>query len=192
MNSAEIISRHLEGHLAAAGKLSTLGSVIEEVAARIISCLEAGNKVLLFGNGGSAADAQHLAAELVVRYRRNRRALPAIALTTDTSILTAGANDFGYEGVFARQIEALARDGDIAIGLSTSGASPNVIAALRAAKDRRCVAIAFTGASGGMCAAAADLAILAPADVTAHVQECHITVGHILCELVETHFIAAD
>lgn len=192
MNAGEIIRRHLDGHLAAAGQLAALAPVMEEIGTRLIACLETGRKVILFGNGGSAADAQHLATEFVVRYRRNRRALPAIALTTDTSILTAGANDFGFECVFARQIEALAGAGDVVIGLSTSGASANVVAGLRAARERGCVAVAFTGAAGGLCAEACELAFRAPSDVTAHIQECHIIAGHVLCEMVETHFIERD
>ena len=130
MNASKIIHGHLDAHLAAAEKLRAQSGFIEELARRIIACLESGKKIMFFGNGGSAADAQHLAAEFVVRYRRNRPALRAIALSTDTSILTAGANDFGVESIFARQIEALADEGDVAIGISTSGGSPNVIAAL--------------------------------------------------------------
>ena len=151
--------------------------------------ITAGGKLIFFGNGGSAADAQHLAAEFVVRYRRNRRALPAIALSTDTSIITAGANDFGFESIFARQIEALAFEGDVAIGISTSGGSANVIAGLEAANKKRCVTVAFTGSRIGRCSQIAGLTFHAPSEVTAHIQECHITAGHILCELVETHFM---
>jgi D-sedoheptulose 7-phosphate isomerase len=189
MNFSAIIQGHLDGHLSAAEKLRAQSGFIEELARRIIAALESGRKLLFFGNGGSAADAQHLAAEFVVRYRRNRRALPAIALSTDTSVLTAGANDFGVESIFARQIEALANEGDIAIGISTSGRSPNVIAALQAAKEKRCLTIVFTGSVPGRCSELADLTFHAPSEITAHIQECHITVGHILCELVESHFI---
>ena len=189
MNFSEIICGHLDGHLAAAEKLRAQSGFIEDLARRVIACLESGKKVIFFGNGGSAADAQHLAAEFVVRYRRTRRALPAIALSTDTSIITAGANDFGFESIFARQIEALAGEGDVVIGISTSGSSANVIAGLQAAKEKRCVTVAFTGSRQGKCSQVAEITFHAPSDITAHIQECHITAGHILCELVETHFI---
>jgi len=189
MNSSAVISRHLDAHLAAAEKLREQSGFIEDLARRVVACLESGKKIIFFGNGGSAADAQHLAAEFVVRYRRNRRALRAIALSTDTSILTAGGNDFGFESVFARQIEALADEGDIAVGISTSGGSANVLAGLRAAKEMRCVTVAFTGSAPSPCSQLADLTFHAPSEVTAHIQECHIVAGHILCELVETHFI---
>jgi D-sedoheptulose 7-phosphate isomerase len=189
MNPSEIISTHLATHLDVVGKLRAQEEFIAGLAARIVTSLEAGNKVLFFGNGGSAADAQHLAAEFVVRYRRNRRALPAIALTTDTSILTAGGNDLGFESIYARQIEALANKGDVVIGISTSGKSPNIIAGLRSAKDRGCYAVAFTGAAESECSRLADTTFFAPSEVTAHIQECHITVGHILCEILESHFI---
>jgi D-sedoheptulose 7-phosphate isomerase len=189
MNASKIIQDHLDAHLAAAEKLRAQSGFIEDLARRIIACLESGKKIIFFGNGGSAADAQHLAAEFVVRYRRNRPALRAIALSTDTSILTAGANDFGVESIFSRQIEALADEGDVVIGISTSGGSPNVIAALQAAKERRCVTVVFTGSVPNKCSQLADVTFHAPSGVTAHIQECHITAGHILCELVEAHFL---
>lgn len=156
-----------------------------------LTALKDGRKILFFGNGGSAADAQHLAAELVVRYRINRRALAGIALSTDTSILTAHSNDFGFETVFARQIEALAAPGDVAIGISTSGTSPNILAGLRAANERGCVTIAFTGEKESECSKLANLAFRAPSTVTARVQECHLLVGHLLCDAVEQYFAAA-
>ena len=187
MKATQIILGHLDAHLAAAERLRSQAGFIEDLARRIIACLDAGKKLIFFGNGGSAADAQHLAAEFVVRYRRNRRALRAIALSTDTSILTAAANDFGVESIFARQIEALADEGDMVIGISTSGGSANVIAALRAAKERRCVTVVFTGGAPNRCSELADVTFHAPSEVTAHIQECHITAGHILCELVEAH-----
>jgi D-sedoheptulose 7-phosphate isomerase len=189
MNPGEIIRSHLDAHAAAIEALRAQESFIASLAQKIIACLEAGNKVLLFGNGGSAADAQHIAAEFVVRYRRNRRALPAIALTTDTSIITAGANDFGFESIFARQIEALANEGDIAIGISTSGNSANVLEGLKSAKEKRCIVVAFAGEAGGKCCDIADISFHAPSKITAHIQECHITAGHILCEIIESHFI---
>lgn len=188
MNS-EIISAHLADHLAVVERLRAQQSFIEDLAKRIIGCLDAGGKVLIFGNGGSAADAQHIAAEFVVRFRRNRRALPAIALTTDTSILTAGANDFGFDTVFARQVEALASPDDIVIGISTSGNSANVLHGLRAAKEKRCVTVAFTGEKDSECSRVADITFRPPSSVTARVQECHMLAAHIICELVEEHLL---
>jgi D-sedoheptulose 7-phosphate isomerase len=144
-----------------------------------------GGMVLTFGNGGSAADAQHLAAELVCRFARERRALAAVALSTDTSVLTAVANDCGFDRVFARQIEALGRPGDVAIGISTSGRSPNVVTALEAARARRLRTIALTGRDGGEAAAAAEFHVNVPDDSAARVQEVHRTLIHVICELVE-------
>ena len=190
--NADIINSHIRAHLAAAEKLLAQQELIADLARRIIACLEAGGKLLIFGNGGSAADAQHIAAEFVVRYRRNRRALPAIALTTDTSIITAGSNDFGYDTVFARQIEALGNEGDIVIGISTSGNSASIVAGLKAAKERKCVAIAFTGEPESDCSCTADITFHAPSSITAHVQECHMIVAHIVCEIVEEAFVTAD
>jgi D-sedoheptulose 7-phosphate isomerase len=157
--------------------------------ARLVSvcanALRAGHKLLLFGNGGSAADAQHLATELVVRYRGNRPAIAAIALTTDTSALTAIGNDFGFEFLFSRQVEALCRAGDVAIGISTSGNSENVIRGLQAAKAAGAVTVAFTGEGGGRLAGQADLGIFIPSKTTARIQEMHLMLGHTLCALVE-------
>lgn len=192
MNIATIINKHLDAHLAAIEKLRAQEKFISDLARKIITALERGHKILLFGNGGSAADAQHIAAEFVVRYRRNRRALPALALTTDSSILTAGANDLGFDTVYSRQIEALANEGDIAIGISTSGKSPNIIAGLRTAKEKGCLAVAFTGSAESECSRVADSTFFAPSETTAHIQECHITVGHMLCEIVEEAFVIAE
>ncbi len=189
MNIADIFCKHLDAHAAAIEKLRSQEDFVADLAQKIITAIERQNKILIFGNGGSAADAQHIAAEFVVRYRRNRRALPAIALTTDTSILTAGANDLGFDTIYSRQIEALANDGDIAIGISTSGKSPNIIAGLRAAKEKGCIAVAFTGSAESECSRVADITFFAPSEITAHIQECHITVGHILCEVIESHLI---
>jgi D-sedoheptulose 7-phosphate isomerase len=147
--------------------------------------LRLGNKVLVFGNGGSAADSQHFAAELVGRFGRERRALPAIALTTDTSALTAIGNDYGFDRVFARQVEALGRKGDVAIGISTSGASRNVVAALEAARAAGMTTIALTGRDGGEAGAAADVHVNVPSPATPRVQEVHRTILHVICELVE-------
>ena len=163
----------------------TVLAPFEALVVALCKALRTGHKLLLFGNGGSAADAQHIAAELVGRYRNERRGLPAVALTTDTSILTSVGNDYGFERVFARQIEALAVAGDVALGISTSGESPNVRRALKQAKDQGCVTAAFLGRTGGAIRTLVDHAIVVPAQDTARIQECHITLGHILCELVE-------
>jgi D-sedoheptulose 7-phosphate isomerase len=189
MNFESIISGHLTEHLATVEKLKAQARLIEDLARRILSCLDAGGKVIFFGNGGSAADAQHLAAEFVVRFRQNRRALPSLALHTDSSIMTACANDFGFETVYARQIEAMANAGDVAIGISTSGNSPNVLKALESAKAKGCLTVAFTAESGGKCTGIADVTFRAPSPVTARAQECHLLVGHILCDLVEETFV---
>jgi len=158
---------------------------IVEVGQIIARALKDGNKVLLFGNGGSAADAQHIAGEIVGRFKRERRALPAIALTTDTSILTAVGNDYGFERVFERQIEALCMPGDIAIGISTSGNSPNVIRGLVKAHDLGATTIAFTGRDGGKLVDIAHYSFVVPSYDTARIQECHITLGHVLCEIID-------
>jgi len=144
-----------------------------------------GGKILFFGNGGSAADAQHLATELTVRYRLDRAAIAAIALTTDTSALTATANDLGYERVFSRQIEALGRPGDLALGISTSGRSPNVVLALKTALDNGLTAAAMTGGDGGLLRDLADPILIVPSPVTARIQEMHITLGQMLCGALE-------
>jgi len=157
----------------------------------VLGALGRGGKVLVFGNGGSAADAQHFAAELVGRYRAERRGLAAIALTTDTSAITAIANDYGYERVFARQIEALGRLGDVAIGITTSGTSPNVVAGLEAALARGIATVALTGGDGGRVAALAHAPIVVPGTVTARIQEVHRTLLHAICELVEARIAAA-
>ena len=191
VNSA--LSRQIEQRLAESIQTKEkvreklLGS-IEQATGILIDALEKGRKILLFGNGGSAADSQHIAAELVGKLLVKRRALPAIALTTDTSTLTALANDFGYEAVFARQVEALGQSGDVAVGLSTSGESPNVLAAVRMARKMGLKTIALTGRDGGALKGLVDLALIVPSDSTQRIQESHITIGHILCELIEEHF----
>ncbi len=145
----------------------------------------AGGKLLLFGNGGSCADAQHLAAEFTGRFQRERAALPAIALSANTSDVTALGNDYGFEQVFARLVAAYGRDGDVAFGISTSGNSPNVLEAVREARQRGMRTIGLTGRGGGKLAPAVDVAIVVPSDDTQRIQEAHIAVGHALCELVE-------
>ena len=158
---------------------------VVRAAVTIRGAFESGGKLLVFGNGGSAADAQHLAAELVGRFVRERSGLPAVALTTDTSVLTSLANDFGFDRVFARQIEALGRPGDVALGISTSGRSPNVRAALEAARAGGLATIALTGRDGGPIGQVADIHVNVPDESPARVQEVHRTLIHVLCELVE-------
>lgn len=187
-NFSTLFRGHLDGHLATLQRLDACRDTLAAIAQAWVDALRAGRKVLFFGNGGSAADAQHLAAELCVRYRANRRALAGLALTTDTSVLTAHSNDFGFETVFARQVEALAQPGDVVVGISTSGTSKNVVAGLRAARERGCVVISFTGENGGDCAALAHHAYCVPTPVTAYAQECHLMAGHVLCEFVEAAF----
>ena len=163
---------------------SNLGPAI--VAAQALSeALRAGRKLLVFGNGGSASDAQHLSAELIGRFQRERAAMPAIALTTDTSVLTAVGNDYSYRQVFVRQVEALGRPGDIAMGISTSGESPNVVAALQAARARGLKTIALTGRDGGTVGRVADIHVNVPDENTARVQEVHRTLLHVMCEVIE-------
>ena len=170
-------------------KQSDLQPVLAAAAA-IVEALGRGGKLLLFGNGGSAADAQHVAAELVGRFQATRAALSAIALTTDTSVLTSVANDEAFASVFARQIEALGREGDVALGISTSGRSPNVVSALDAARTRGLRTIALTGRDGGAVGRAAEIHVNVPSDSTARVQEVHRTLLHVICDLVERAFLA--
>jgi D-sedoheptulose 7-phosphate isomerase len=158
---------------------------IERMVSLIVTAVKAGGKVVLFGNGGSAADAQHLAGELVGKFKLERQALPAIALTTNTSTLTAVANDCGYETVFSRQVEALVNEKDVVIAISTSGNSPNVIEAVKTAKKKGARTIGLTSGSGGKLAKVTDLVITVPSKDTPRIQEAHITIGHIVCELVE-------
>jgi D-sedoheptulose 7-phosphate isomerase len=151
----------------------------------IARALKNGKKVVLFGNGGSAADAQHIACELAGRFKLERRGLPAIALTTNTSTITAIANDYGYDKVFSRQVEAIVDKGDIVIGISTSGKSPNVIEGVKAAKEHGAITVGLTGAEGGRLEKVVDICIKVPSDDTPRIQETHITIGHIICQLVE-------
>ena len=159
---------------------------IEAAAQMLIDCYRAGGKVLLCGNGGSAADAQHLAAELISRLKLERAAIPALALTTNTSLLTAIGNDYKYDLVFVRQVEAFGKVGDVLIAISTSGESENVIKAVEFSRVQGIKSIALTGAKGGRLAEKVDLAIKIPSDNVQRIQECHITIGHILCELIES------
>jgi D-sedoheptulose 7-phosphate isomerase len=163
---------------------TSIGQIIE-ITDLVIDCLKKGGKVILFGNGGSASDSQHIAAELVGRFKKDRAALAAIALTTNTSILTSLANDYGYEIIFAKQIEALGLKNDIAIGISTSGKAKNVSCGIKQAKKMGLKTVALTGGDGGELVKLADISLLVPSLVTARIQEAHITIGHIICELVE-------
>jgi len=163
----------------------TMSAEIETAAAAIAEAFKAGRKLLLFGNGGSAADAQHIAAELMNRFLIERPPLPAIALTTDTSILTSIANDYAFDEIFSKQVKALGKKGDVALGITTSGSSGNVLKALRAAKKLGMTTIALTG-EGGKAASLADIALQIPSRSTPRIQEAHIAVGHILCDLIDT------
>jgi len=158
---------------------------IAQVAALIVTAFREGRKVLLFGNGGSATDAAHIAAEFVGRYKRERKPLPAIALATDIAAITCIANDYGFDELFARQIRAHGQKGDIAIAISTSGNSPNVLKGVAAARECGMITIAWTGGTGGKLAGLVDHPFIVPSTVTARIQESHITLGHVLCELVE-------
>ena len=160
--------------------------VIEAIGRRLIKTLRAGRTLFLFGNGGSAADAQHIAAELESRFLRERRALPCHALTTNTSTLTAIGNDYGYERTFARQVEAYARKGDAVIAISTSGNSPNVLEGVKSARKAGAATIGFTNEKGGKLKPLVDLCLCVPSTDTQRVQECHLAVGHVLCDLIES------
>lgn len=159
--------------------------LIETAARRVLECLQSGNKVIFFGNGGSASDCQHLAAEIVGRYEKERKGFPAIALTTDTSILTAVGNDYGFDRIFERQVEALGKKGDVAFGLSTSGNSKNVLLGIKKAKALGLFTIGLSGRDGGELKALVDLSIVVPSQKTARIQESHIMIGHIICERVD-------
>ncbi len=186
MDSSAFLASEFDEHEAVVR--ATRDTVAEPFAKLLAACTEsirAGGKLMFFGNGGSAADAQHLATELTARYKTDRAAIAAIALTTDTSALTAIGNDFGFEHLFSRQIEALGRPGDVAIGISTSGKSPNVIRALIQARDSGLTAAALSGGSGGDLPGLADPLIVVPSTTTARIQEMHIAVGQMLCGALE-------
>lgn len=185
-SSTDLLTRSLEQHLSTIRLL--LDSQLAEIEATgkvICEALQSGHKILLCGNGGSAADAQHIAAELVGRYEKQRRAFPSIALTTDTSALTALSNDYGYDEVFARQVAAHATPGDVLIAISTSGKSESVIKAADQARALGCLTIALSGCSGEPLRSHCDLALVVASDRTSRVQEAHITIGHLWCEMVD-------
>jgi len=182
----EAIAAHLRGLADAAERVAAeLAGEVAGIAERVLDASRQGGTLFFCGNGGSAADAQHLATEYVVRFRRNRRPLRAVALTTDTSLLTAAANDLGFEQVFARQIEALGRAGDVLFLHSTSGDSPNLLAAARAARSVGVTTIALLARGGGALRGEVDVALVLPTDVGAHAQELHLAIGHAICDVVE-------
>ena len=165
--------------------LSDSVETIIQIANISVDAFKSGHTLYLMGNGGSAADAQHIAGELVGRFKKDRKPLPALALTTDTSVLTAIANDFGYDQCFERQVDAFVKDGDVVIGLSTSGNSKSIINAIVSAGEKGAKTIAFTGKDGGRLKALVDVCLTIPSSDTARIQECHITIGHILCSIIE-------
>ncbi|MDL1863024.1 D-sedoheptulose 7-phosphate isomerase [Betaproteobacteria bacterium PRO7] len=175
----------LAAHRDVLDRLPTLRPQVEQSARRCATAIRSGAKILFCGNGGSAADAQHLAAELVGRLVRDRRALPGLALSTDSSALTCIGNDFGFDEVFARQVEGLGRAGDVLIAISTSGNSPNVVRAVEVAKPMGIYTVGFLGRDGGKLAPLVDLPIVVPSDETARIQEAHIFLGHVMCALIE-------
>ncbi|MCX6349847.1 MAG: SIS domain-containing protein [Candidatus Aureabacteria bacterium] len=184
----KLIIKTIDDSIAVHEKLKALAPGIASAARLLIGALKAGNKILICGNGGSAADSQHIAAELIGRFKRERQALPAIALTTDTSILTSLANDYAFDLVFARQVDALGKRGDILILISTSGNSPNLTAAARVARALRLSTLALLGRDGGKLKDEVDLSLIVPASDTARIQEGQSVIYHILCDLVEEAF----
>jgi D-sedoheptulose 7-phosphate isomerase len=184
----DIIRKEFIAHIKAASLLHNLTDEVSSSAQLCINCLRNGGKIILFGNGGSAADAQHIAAELVGRYKTERKGLSAIALTTDTSILTSIGNDFGYKHVFDRQVEAIANKGDVVIGISTSGKSANVISALKLASKLNCSTIGFSGQDGGEMNKICNVNLAAPSEDTPRIQEMHIIIGHTICHLIDQEF----
>lgn len=186
MNSTENLQNAIAEHQAMFAKLGELIPQISAVAEELKACLKRGGKILLMGNGGSAADSQHIAAEIVGRYKKERRGLPAIALTTDTSILTSVGNDYGYDYIFARQIEALCRTEDVVIGITTSGNSKNVVAAIEEANKIGATTIGLTGGTGGKLSGLCKLNLVMPSSDTPRIQEAHIFVGHSVCDLLES------
>ena len=187
-DSKDPIGIHLKQSLAALERATNDAALLaaaRAIAAAIVAALRSGNKLLIIGNGGSAADAQHIAAEIVGRYKRERPAYAAIALTTDSSALTAIANDYGFEQVFARQVEGLGRRGDVLLALSTSGRSPNILAALRTARARGLVTIGFTGSKGEALGASCDHLLVSPSDDTPIVQQIHLAAAHGICDEIE-------
>jgi len=189
LNTSTILDDAINEHLSVIEALRSEESVIERIATEMTRTVLSGDKILWCGNGGSAADAQHLAAELIGRFKRERPGIPSIALTTDTSILTAVGNDYGYDQVFSRQVEALCHSRDLLVGITTSGNSRNICAALETAHELGAFTVAFTGETGGTAAEIADLTLRIPSKDTARIQEAHILCGHILCDWIEACFL---
>ena len=186
----KIIEKEFESHLLTSkATMNSISDSLIDAASICISCLKSGGKILLFGNGGSAGDAQHIAAELVGRYMTERKGLAAIALTTDTSILTSIGNDYGYEEIFSRQIEALAKPEDVVIGISTGGSSKNVLNALHIANRVGCNIIGFSGRGGVKFNNLCDINLIVQAEQTARIQEMHILIGHIICQLIDEEYV---
>lgn len=183
-----LIKNEFNEHIKSVNLLYELTDVVEASARICIDCLMKGGKIILFGNGGSASDAQHIAAELVGRYKIDRKGLAAIALSTDTSVITSISNDFGYENVFKRQIQAIANNRDVAIGISTGGTSKNVISAMEKANEIGCRIIGFSGKDGGEMNNLCDVNIVVPSDDVPRIQEMHILIGHTLCHLIDQEF----
>lgn len=181
----ELIKKEFNDHIRSVQLLHNLTDEVIAATNLCLKCLKNGGKILIFGNGGSAADSQHIAAEFVGRYKTDRKGLAAIALTTDTSALTAIGNDFGYERIFSRQIEALANKGDVVIGISTSGKSSNVISALKVASELNCATIGFSGHTGEKMNKVCDVNLIAPSNDTPRIQEIHIILGHTICHLID-------
>ncbi len=188
-NVQTVFFRAITDHLDVVKAISAQQELLERIALAMARALASGCKILWCGNGGSAGDSQHLAAEIVGRFRRERKALASIALTTDTSVLTAVANDYGYDAVFARQVEALGNPGDILVGISTSGNSRNVVAALEIARAQRMKTVGFTGEGGGRMADLCDHLFAVPSRDTARIQEAHILAGHMLCDWIELDWL---
>jgi D-sedoheptulose 7-phosphate isomerase len=192
-NKIEIVKKHLNASIETKKSLTPKNiETVVKISNAIVSAYKNGKKVIWFGNGGSAADAQHLACELVSKFYIERKSLPSIALNANTSILTSIANDFDFQNVFSRQIEALANDGDIVVGISTSGTSRNIIAAIKEAKKKKAVTVGFTGESGGKLKGLVDFLVNVPSNDTPRIQESHITIGHIICYLVERELFGSE
>lgn len=185
MTFKPLFEKAVTDHLAVISRLSEMYPEIEQVAKMMRNCINSNGKILWMGNGGSAADSQHFAAEIVGRFKRERSGMPSIALTTDTSVITSVANDYGFEHIYSRQVEALGKPGDVLVGITTSGNSGNVVAAIHAGKKAGLVTVGMLGNGGGKMQTLCDFALTVPSADTARVQEAHILIGHILCELIE-------
>lgn len=184
-----VLELSLKEHIDSVNMLKDTGDDVINIARKATDTLKNGNKLLIMGNGGSASDSQHMATEIAVRYTKERKALPAIALTTDSSVITAAGNDFSFSRIFSRQIEALAVKDDLVIGISTSGNSENVLIGIECAKEMGCCTAALLGNEGGKIASVADLSVIVPSSNTPRIQECHIVIIHIICEMIENEFI---